>query len=425
MFDPRTALAELRNYVSQLEPAQVTTERAAELVGVFAEIEHVAVGAKLTLVARAAEGTTWVRAGHRSAASWLADVTGTGMSEAMSALETADRLTQLPKTAEAVRRGELSAGQAREIAAAGAANPAAESELLDAADTDSFKQLKDRARRIRATAASQRTQAEREAQIHRTRFVRRWTDDDGAFRLEAKVTTVNGAHVMAALEARARRFFEEARDAGTRETEAAYLADALVALCCESAAATGGKPAKGTAVRPAANVNLRVDLAALRRGAVQPDEKCEIPGVGPVSLATARSLLGDCFLKLFVTDGIDVQSLVHYGRTIRAPIRSALEERDPCCVVPGCGATRFLQIDHWQIDFADDGPSALWNLARLCPHHHHLKTRGDYELAGGPGKWEFRPVVSPARPPPGKSPPRSARTGRQAGESDDPRLDGL
>lgn len=421
------ALAELRTYVSQLEPAQVTTERAAELVGVFAEIEHVAVGAKLTLVSRAAEGTTWVRAGHRSAASWLADVTGTGMGEAMSALETADRLTQLPKTAEAVRRGELSAGQAREIAAAGAANPAAESELLDAADTDSFKQLKDRARRIRATAASQRTQAEREAQIHRSRFVRSWTDDDGAFRLDAKVTTVNGAQVMAALEARARTYFEEARDAGTRESEAAYLADALVALCCEGSDAAGsGRPAKGTAVRPPANVHLRVDLAALRRGTLEPGEKCEIPGVGPVSVATARSVLGDCFLKSFVTDGIDVQSLVHYGRTIRSPIRSALEERDPCCVVPGCGATRFLQIDHWQIDFADDGPSALWNLARLCPHHHHLKTRGDYELAGGPGKWEFRPIVSPKRPPPdGSPPPRSARTGRRARGGDDPRLDGL
>ena len=33
---------------------------------------------------------------------------------------------------------------------------------------------------------------------------------------------------------------------------------------------------------PRAQVTLRVDLGALRRGAVGPGEVCEIPGVGPV-----------------------------------------------------------------------------------------------------------------------------------------------
>ncbi len=246
------------------------------------------------------------------------------------------------------------------------------------------------------------SEAQREAAIYNSRYLRHWCDEDGALRLDARLTPLDGAQVLATLEARARHQFEEARQAGTYESEAAYLADALVALCSEGTGSGSG------AGRPPAKVHLRADLAALRRGSLEAGELCEIPGVGPVPLATARDILGDSFLTLFVTDGIDIHSLVHYGRTVRAPIRRALEERDPCCVVPRCGATRFLEIDHWQVDFADDGPIELWNLCRLCPHHHRLKTRGDFELFGGPGKWEFRPLRGANRPPPAASRPPPA-----------------
>jgi hypothetical protein len=45
--------------------------------------------------------------------------------------------------------------------------------------------------------------------------------------------------------------------------------------------------------RPRALVHLRVDLGALRRGNTSAGELCEIAGVGPVSVTTARELLGD------------------------------------------------------------------------------------------------------------------------------------
>jgi len=48
-----------------------------------------------------------------------------------------------------------------------------------------------------------------------------------------------------------------------------------------------------------------------------------------------------------------------------------------------------LEIDHWQTAYADGGPTALPNLARLCHFHHTMKTYRGFELGGGPGKWEW------------------------------------
>ena len=68
-------------------------------------------------------------------------------------------------------------------------------------------------------------------------------------------------------------------------------------------------------------------------------------------------------------------------RTINRRLRRALEHRDRCCVVPGCGATRGLQahhIQHWE----DGGPTELSNLAMVCPHHHRMHHLGVITITG-------------------------------------------
>jgi hypothetical protein len=68
-------------------------------------------------------------------------------------------------------------------------------------------------------------------------------------------------------------------------------------------------------------------------------------------------------------------------RTVNRRLRRALERRDQCCVIPGCGATRGLHahhLTHWQ----DGGPTELPNLVLLCPYHHRLYHRGGITLAG-------------------------------------------
>lgn len=154
--------------------------------------------------------------------------------------------------------------------------------------------------------------------------------------------------------------FEEARLAGGRESQEAYLADALVALA-EEGPGKNGKAAAG----PRATIHVRVDHAALVRGYQERDETCEIPGVGPIPVATARALASDAILSAVVTKGVDVKAVAHLGRTIPARLRTALEARDSECVVPGCHNRRRLEIDHIE-PFAEGGPTSLDNLVRLC-----------------------------------------------------------
>ena len=68
-------------------------------------------------------------------------------------------------------------------------------------------------------------------------------------------------------------------------------------------------------------------------------------------------------------------------RTVNRRLRRALEHRDRCCVVPGCGATRGLHahhIVHWE----DGGPTELFNLVLVCPYHHRLHHRGGITITG-------------------------------------------
>jgi hypothetical protein len=145
-------------------------------------------------------------------------------------------------------------------------------------------------------------------------------------------------------------------------------------------------------------MHLRVDAAALRRGRLEDGEVCEIPGVGPVPLATATAAIGNAVLKVIVSEGVDVLSVANMKRAIPAHLRRALENRDQKCVVPGCDVAQGLENDHYQIDFMSDGPTELWNLCRLCRWHHYMKTHCGYAITGGPGSWEWQAPLSEKNP---------------------------
>ncbi len=80
--------------------------------------------------------------------------------------------------------------------------------------------------------------------------------------------------------------------------------------------------------------------------------------------------------------------MVHLGRTVTAHQRTALEQRDPTCVVEGCSVRHHLEIDH--VDgWALTKVTVLDRLARLCRWHHHLKTYCVYRLEGTVGAWRW------------------------------------
>ncbi|HEY5025094.1 MAG TPA: DUF222 domain-containing protein [Acidimicrobiales bacterium] len=109
--------------LAEADPDRVTAAQAAALMMVFADIERLGAAGKVLFSKRASESMAWRDEGHRTPASWMAHTTGTGVGEAMAALETSAALGSLPETADALRRGELSASQLKIVAAAAAVDP--------------------------------------------------------------------------------------------------------------------------------------------------------------------------------------------------------------------------------------------------------------------------------------------------------------
>ena len=164
-----------------------------------------------------------------------------------------------------------------------------------------------------------------------------------------------------ALQQKTSELFEAARAAGHLEPRPAYVADALVAL------ARGEAPAKPLEGR------LEADLAALERGYVEPGERCELVGIGPIPVTMARSMLDDARLTVLAREGSEITRISSPKRTIPAPLRRWVERAYPRCGVAGCAVSERLQIDHI-VGVEDHGPTCKENLWRLCTHHHKLKT---------------------------------------------------
>ena len=406
------AVAEsLDSFLATFDTARFTGPDAATLVSRFARIERLASAGKTFAARRSAEAEVHRDSGHQDPARWLAAQTGETLGQAADTLALGRALCSQPGVEDAYRRGALSDPKVRLISNAVSVNPDSEAELLDTAGPATVRQVQDRCARAKAQARSAQDEAAREEALRRRRMCRTWTDrEDGAFCLSARLTPEVGARVRSVLEGATDRVFEQARRAGLHETHDNYAADALVGLLTGSSfepvetvdpcdEAVGDRPLRlRRSPGPSrSKVHVRIDLDALRQGRVGPGQVCEIPGVGPISVETAMEIMGDAITTLFITDGVDVASICQIGRHIPAPIAAALLERDPTCVVPGCDRSDHLQVDHWQVDFAGGGATEWWNLARLCGHHHRLKTAGRFRLVGGPGNWRFLPVVR-ARP---------------------------
>jgi 5-methylcytosine-specific restriction endonuclease McrA len=165
---------------------------------------------------------------------------------------------------------------------------------------------------------------------------------------------------------------------------------------------------RGEAKRGGTDMVIVADRAALERGHADEGEVCHIIGGGPIPVRQALRLATDAFIKAVIHDGVQVETIKHYGRHINAELRTVLGIGDPpsfagpVCV--DCGAHFRLEIDH--VDpVANGGPTCATNLEPRCPPCHAAKTERD-RLAGLLGKKEQQ------RDGP--------RTGRSARERDGP-----
>lgn len=375
------------------DPAALTAEQCAAAVASWAAIESMAAHAKSLAAARVAETELWRRSGARSPEEDLARRTGSSVTKAKEQLETARRVREQPAVDAAARAGTLSPEQTAAISDAVAADPGAESRLVDGAGRQCLRELRDECGRVKAAATDPEA---RQRRLHRERRCRTYTDSDGAWNLHLRSTPDVGAALSARIQAEQDRIFTAARGDGDREPAEAYAHDALVALVLRDGGETV-EPARVAARN--AKVVVRVDWDALVRGFPAGGEVCEVVGVGPVPVSTVEAILatGDAFLAAVVTRGGEVSGVVHLGRKPTERQVTALQWRDPVCEVAGCGQQRWFEIDHrW--DWAESKVTLLELLDRLCRHHHALKTRRGWALVHGRGKRAMVPPDDPSHP---------------------------
>jgi hypothetical protein len=113
MLDPAEVREVMAEWLRDLEPAQYSSVDARRVLDVVADMKRLAAAAETLFAKRVAETEGWKGDGDRSAAHWLARRIGTSVAEAKAKLDVADRLADLPATAEAFRAGRLSDQQAR------------------------------------------------------------------------------------------------------------------------------------------------------------------------------------------------------------------------------------------------------------------------------------------------------------------------
>jgi hypothetical protein len=321
--------------------------------------------------------------------------------DAVGVLKTASALEQPEETADAFKAGELSGRRAGVIAGAAMVAPGSEHELLAVAGRLSIPQLKDKARRIERVG-SEGSDTERAERRHLKHSLRTWIDDDGLGCGLWKVPPADHARVIAAIGEIQSNIFQTARVEGRRESAEAYATYALVALdekATGASASTAGSRGSASDVK----VIVSVDHSALVRGDVEAGELCEIAGIGPVNLATVREWVeGDAFKVAIATEGVDIRSIVHLGRQPIELQRTALQWHTAgSCTIGGCSSTARLEIDH-VAGWSTTGRTTLDELARVCGHHHDLKTHNGCRFGplGANGK---RPLIAPDTRP-GDSP---------------------
>ncbi|HUV09552.1 MAG TPA: hypothetical protein VMX12_01145 [Acidimicrobiia bacterium] len=125
---------------------------------------------------------------------------------------------------------------------------------------------------------------------------------------------------------------------------------------------------------------FRIEIVQItdRRG----DVTCEVEGL-PVAIATVDALHPDANVRAAVMDDAGTRTTKRPRTALPTDVDRHVRRRDRHCRVPGCEATRGIQIHH-TYPICDHGDSHdPRQLAGVCPHHHPmLEPHGPYRLVG-------------------------------------------
>ncbi|MGH9028517.1 MAG: HNH endonuclease signature motif containing protein [Acidimicrobiales bacterium] len=405
----------LTEALGAFEPDAYSATDCALLAAKLSAAGKACSAAAVLAAARAAELGAHRDLGFSEPCRWVANQAGTTTLEAKEALETAKRLGSLPQTKDALLAGEISMGEAHEIARSEADSPGQEEELLGAARKGDLSTLRDEVQKRRLARTPPEELHEEQLAARR---LRSWRDRLGMVRIDAALPPESGIPLVNRIEALARRLGRARRSEGDPEPFERLAADALVVLA--QGEGNGEATPKATKAKTTELV-IVCDLFAWRRGHAHDTEPCHIVGGGPIPVDLAKELSEDAFLKVVLHDAKTIHLVSHPGRRYPAHLRTALD-LGPVPAFSGrecadCGRGYGLENDH--VDpVAHTGPTSYANLQPRCYPCHAEKTERDRKagLLGQRARaraprtpWKPRPsAISRATGPPGpaKRPPK-------------------
>ena len=390
------------------------TERLAVLfdeLSVLAGQRNAIDGRIVDIVAEIDRDGLWGATGARSVAALVAWKTGTSAANAKAIAAVANRVESFPRCVEGLREGRLSLDQVSVIASRAA--DGSDGHYAQLAAVASVSQLR--------TAVSLEPRPDPEPRPGVQPGITKTGDENFAF-WRLTLPHAESAMFEAALQSHRDALitqWKHDRDTGDSTSDSTggenqppmpTTVEAFMRLVQTGWDVEAGRRPHGQHTTVVVHLDLEQKVGALHLGPLLAD-------------ADRRYLTCDATCEVwFERDGQPIGA-GRSTRTISRRLRRALEHRDRCCAVPGCGATRGLHahhITHWE----DGGPTDLPNLILLCPYHHRAHHRGLITITGPASRLVITdstgrplhpgPQARPPDSPPPAVPPYPGPTGEKA-----------
>ncbi|MFN6541657.1 HNH endonuclease signature motif containing protein [Mycolicibacterium nivoides] len=391
--------------VSPAQRLEVLFEELAELTGQRNAID----GRIVEIVAELDRDELCGATGARSIAALVAWKTGVTPHNADTVVAVARRLDEFPRCAEGMRAGRLSLDQVGVIAEKAA--DGSDEHYAELAAVATVTQLRT------AVKLEPRPQPDAQPEPEPERSITK-TVEDGYTTYRIRLPRIEAAKFDAAMQSHHdAQIADWKRDHDADDGQAPPFpncVDAFMGVVEASWDAEAARRPHGQHTTVVVHVDLGNDghkpVAALHLGPLLTDDE-------------RRELLCDATYEAWFERHGQVIGAGRSTRGISRRLRRALEHRDRCCAVPGCGATRGLHahhIVHWE----DGGPTDLDNLVLVCPYHHRLHHRRLITITGPANRLVVtdsagrRPhggsLARPPTTPPPDVPPCPGPTGERA-----------
>ena len=359
-----TAATSLNAPVSPGERMEAFFAEIGELTGQRNAID----GRLAEIVAEIDRDGLWGATGARSLTSLVAWKTGVSPRNAEVMVAVAHRIEEFPRCAEAMCEGRLSLDQVGVVAEHAAEG--SDEHYAQFAESATVTQLR--------TAVKLEPRPDPEPKPEPERSITKTTHEDGSTTYKIRLPKLEAAKFDAAMASHQdalvadwKRDHDAGQTGGPVSDETPPFpnqVDAFMSLVEAGWDTDVALRPHGQHTTVVVHVDLDHDDAPLHLGSVLTEEE-------------RRLLLCDARCEVWLEKHGQPIGAGRTTRTISRRLRRALEHRDRCCRVPGCGASRGLHahhIVHWE----NGGVTELHNLVLVCPYHHRLHHKGGITITG-------------------------------------------